>query len=184
MQSQLLLSFEGLEAHGADIGPLRIVRLLVPREMVLPLEAGAANIAHESTLERMPDKMLFQQFLLGVRHMALRTAVQSAAIERRRQPNLTRFRARLLLLLHLLLFLFLGSGGGGRWRRRRIQVAERAQRVDGLRPQQPIRGAGERVTQRVAVGMQQVDVIGHAELLLRAGALLFDSLRGVLEEVV
>lgn len=107
VQGQLLLPLERLHANGADVRPLGIVALLVTREVVLALQAGAAYVANESSLQGMTQEMLLQQLSLRVCHVAFRAAVEGRAVQRRRQAYLARLRTWLLLLRRLLLFLLL-----------------------------------------------------------------------------
>lgn len=48
VQRQLLLALERLLTDRADVRPLRVVRLLVPGEVVLALQGGVADVADES----------------------------------------------------------------------------------------------------------------------------------------
>lgn len=45
VQRELLLALEGLEADGAHVRPLRVVRLLVPRQVVLAFQRRVADVA-------------------------------------------------------------------------------------------------------------------------------------------
>lgn len=48
VEGELLLPLEGLEADGAHIRTLRVVRLLVTGEVVLALEGCIADVTDES----------------------------------------------------------------------------------------------------------------------------------------
>lgn len=45
VQRELFLPLEGLQADGADVRPVRVVRLLVSRQVVLALQRRVANVA-------------------------------------------------------------------------------------------------------------------------------------------
>lgn len=85
------------------------VRQFVACEMILPLQRGITDIAHEAPLDGMRNDVLLDQAPLRVRHLALGAAEQGRPIQGLRFPYLTRFRARFLLLrwfAFLLLFRF------------------------------------------------------------------------------
>ncbi len=60
VQGQLLLAFERLRADGACVRTVGIVALLVPRQVILPLQPGAADIAKEPPLDGVAHQMLLQ----------------------------------------------------------------------------------------------------------------------------
>lgn len=53
MQRQLLLPLEGLQTHRAHIWPLWIMALLMACQVILALKSGTANVANESSLQRV-----------------------------------------------------------------------------------------------------------------------------------
>lgn len=56
--------------------PIRNVRQLVARQMVLAFQRRITNIANESSLNGMRNDVLFDQTPIRIGHLAFRAAVQ------------------------------------------------------------------------------------------------------------
>lgn len=111
----MLFPLEALLAHATNVRPLGAVAELVPLQVLLALEAGAANVANVPPLNLVHRQMLFEISFFRVRHLALGTAEQYRAVECGRDVHLAglrwlRFR-RLLLVLPLLLHFAVGVRG-------------------------------------------------------------------------
>jgi hypothetical protein len=180
MQSQLFFAFEGFEAHRTHVRPFGIMRLLVPGQMVLPLQPCPAYITDKSALERVPHQVLLQKLLLRVRHVALGAAVERGAVQSSGQTDLAGLGPRLLLFLRFFLLLLLRRGALDLGSVDRGEVAHRVRpeavrvRVQRIRPQ---------TVHVQGVGVEQVQVgLGGLHQLL--GTFFLDGLGGILEEVV
>lgn len=101
VQRQLLLSLERLHANCTDKRSLRVVALLVPRQVVLAFQGSIADVADEPPLQVVSDQVLFQETPLRIGHLALGAAEQGTSVESGRQPNLTGLWPWLLLLWRL-----------------------------------------------------------------------------------
>lgn len=51
VQRELFLALKSLQAHRAHVGPFRIVRLFVTREVVLSLQPRTADITNEPSFQ-------------------------------------------------------------------------------------------------------------------------------------
>lgn len=127
VETQLLLPLEGLQAV-AQVGPVRVVALLVPGEVVFALQGRIADFTNEPPFHVLvADHVLVENFsveltsvtriqrkhptdsLFRVRHLTFRAHEQHRPVQGELQPDFAGFGSRLLLLRRLLLLLFLGG---------------------------------------------------------------------------
>lgn len=78
--------------------PIRNVRQLVARQMVLALQSRIANIANESSFDGMRNDVLFDQTSIRICHLAFGAAVQRRSVQGFRLANLAGLRAGFLFL--------------------------------------------------------------------------------------
>lgn len=109
MQIQMLFPLEAFHAHAADMWTLGAVAQLVPFQVLLTLQAGAANVADVPSLDLVHHQMLFEVALVRIRHLALRTTEQNRSVQSCGDVYLSRFLGawfgRFLLVLSLLFHL-------------------------------------------------------------------------------